>query len=453
MDALVCALSGGCGDDAERPPVGGNGGSTRDAAAAKDGSSSVDGSSTNPDGGALPDGSSSGGDASTTDGSAGETFDGSKVASLAAGVGFTCALSTTGRIKCWGANTLGQLGAPSTSGTVTAANAKLVNLGARATAISAVGSHACALLQGGAVRCWGANEAGELGVGTTGSVPRGPQPAVDLGAGHTATAIAAGGRNFPLAIGHTCALLDDGSVKCWGGNGRGQLGIGGATFANTNAPTTAVDLGGARAKAIAAGATHTCALLTDGMVRCWGDPTGSMRTATPFPVDLGTGSGSSAFTAVQLAANDQLTCALIDDSPYRLKCWGSNSAGQLGIGSTGGTTNVPTNEVQFGSKTPRVVAAGAAHACVIASDQNVRCWGSNAFGQLGTGTTISSSGPASNVELGLGRTARAIATGELHTCVVLDDGSVRCFGRNNFSQVGPASPAQVETPTLVDLRF
>ena len=195
----------------------------------------------------------------------------------------------------------------------------------------------CAVLSGGTVRCWGYGGDGALGYGNTTSVGATQTPAsvgpVNLGGGRTATAIAAGAY-------HTCALLDNGTVRCWGYGGDGRLGYGntnsvGAT--QTPGSVGPVDLGpGRTAEAITAGGAHTCAILDDGSVRCWGDGAyGQLgygntmsvgATQTPGsvgPVDLGPGR-----TAIAISAGDLHTCALLDDRSVR--CWGDGAYGRLG---------------------------------------------------------------------------------------------------------------------------
>ena len=219
--------------------------------------------------------------------------------------------------------------------------------GRRATRIAAGSFHTCALLDTGQIKCWGLNTVGTLGLGDASNRGDGfgemgdALPAVDLGTGHTATRIAAG--SF-----HTCALLDTSQVKCWGQNNAGQLGLGDASHRG-DAPgemgdaLPTVNLGiGRSATQLAAGEFHTCALLDTGQVKCWGqnnvgqlglgdtnfrgDGPGEMGDALPF-VNLGAGR-----VVIQIAAGFNHTCALLDNGTA--KCWGFNSDGELGLGDT-----------------------------------------------------------------------------------------------------------------------
>ncbi|WP_416356549.1 RCC1 domain-containing protein [Aureimonas phyllosphaerae] len=175
-----------------------------------------------------------------------------EVTRIAVGQGQTCALVQDGAVKCWGQNNLGQLGV---GNTVNTSSPGVAAVASGATAVSPGWFHTCALASGGAVRCWGNNQFGALGTGDT----------VNTSVAGVA-AIASGAASVAAGSQHTCALLSGGAVKCWGRNDSGQLGIGDTT--NTTVPGTAAIPSGATA--VAAGASHTCALLSGGQVKCWG---------------------------------------------------------------------------------------------------------------------------------------------------------------------------------------
>jgi len=383
----------------------------------------------------------------------------------------TCALLNNIYVKCWGYNDAGQLGLGDTNNRGDESGemgddlpAVDLGTGRTATAISAGSNHVCAILDNKSVKCWGGNYYGQLGLGDTNK--RGDAsgemgdnlPAVDLGTGRTATAISAGDS-------HTCAILDNKSVKCWGGNfWNGQLGLGdtndrGDASGEMGDNLPAVDLGtGRTATAIAAGGFQTCAILDDKSVKCWGknhhgqlglgdtnargDASGEMGDNLPA-VDLGTGR-----TATAIAAGYDYTCAILDDKS--VKCWGFNSSGQLGLGDTidrGGSPgemgdDLPVLDLGIG-RVATAIAAGSSHTCAILDDKSVKCWGNNRFGELGLGDT-NARGDASGemgdnlpaVDLGTGRSATAIATAPWRTCALLDDTSVKCWGRNVFGTLG-----------------
>ena len=188
---------------------------------------------------------------------------------------------------------------------------------------------------------------------------------------------------------HTCAILDNGDLKCWGRDNYGQLGDGG-TNTDTNAPSsTAINLGtGRTAVAVSAGESHTCAILDNGDV----------------------------------------------------KCWGSDQFGQLGDGGINTNTNAPSSTaVDLGTgRTAVAVSAGLGHVCAILDNGDAKCWGRDFFGQLGDGgSNTNTNAPSSTaINLGTGRTAVAVSAGQAHTCVILDNGDLKCWGYDNYGQLG-----------------
>lgn len=222
---------------------------------------------------------------------------------------------------------------------------------------------------------------------------------MNLGLGHTARAISAGGE-------HTCAILDDGTVRCWGYGGNGQLGYGSQSSAGATPATTPDKLG---------------------------------------PVNLGLG-----HTAVAISAGDLHTCAILDDGTVR--CWGYGANGQLGygninnVGDTPATTPDKLGAVNLGGHRAEAISAGGSHTCAILDDATVRCWGFAFYGQLGYGNQNNAGGTLANtpdklgpVNLGSGHTARAISAGSAHTCAVLEDATVHCWGDGADGRLGYAN--------------
>ncbi len=289
----------------------------------------------------------------------------------------TCALVTGGQARCWGTNTRGQLG-NGLSGGVSATPVAVTGLSG-ATQISVGASHACVLVTGGQVRCWGSNSAGQLGNGT--SVDSATPVAVTGLSG--ATQISAGSR-------HTCALVTGGQVRCWGINASGQLGNG--TFVDSATPVAVTGLSGATQ--ITVGTSHTCVLVTGGQVRCWGINNFGQLGA-------GVVGGSSATLvavtglsgATQISSGDSHTCALVTGGQAR--CWGKNDAGGLGNGTTGGSSATPVGVTGLSGATR--IAPGAAHTCALVAGGQARCWGSNFVGQLGLTRLILSTAPVTVV--------------------------------------------------------
>jgi alpha-tubulin suppressor-like RCC1 family protein len=315
--------------------------------------------------------------------------------------------------------------------------------------ISAGYHHTCVIMSGatpasgGAVRCWGNNYSGVLGLGHTNTIgdDESPTTNVDLG-GAKATAVAVG--SF-----HSCALLVGGAVRCWGPNGGGELGHSeNLIVGDDESPTVNVNLGGASATAITAQANRSCALLSTGSVVCWGSQYG----ATPTPIDLG---GS---TAVAVSSGGSNTCALLVGGIVR--CWGRNHRGQLGLSYINNLSDNPPGNVNLGGATATAVSGGANSVCVLLTGGAVRCWGENAYGSLGLGHTDmigDDESPLVNVSLG-GQTAVGIslsgdhqAISNAHACVVLSGGAVRCWGQNFEGQLGLAHTNHIgdnETPAV-----
>ncbi len=343
----------------------------------------------------------------------------SGVASLSAGSGHTCALTKTGGVKCWGHNYTGQLGDGTTADKATPAD--VVGLASGVAAISAGGNHTCALTTDGGAKCWGANYVGQLGDSTWGNrlVP------VDVaGLGSKVASLSAG-------FDHTCALTTAGGVKCWGDNDYGQLGNG--TIADKSMPVDVVGLASGVA-AISAGGSHTCALMAEGGVRCWGDNDyGQLGDATTTnkntPIDV-VGLGRS---MMALTAGNSHTCVLTTEG--RVKCWGNNSAGQLGD-NTIASKSTPVDVVGLGNGMTTVYA-GLYHTCALTGGGGVKCWGDNGSGQLGSGTTADKLTPVDVVGLSSGVTA--LSAGFDHTCALTTSGGGKCWGANFNGQLGDGS--------------
>ncbi len=341
-----------------------------------------------------------------------------------AGGNFSCALMADGAARCWGTNSFGELGNSTTTNRATPTTVTGLT---DAVSITTGASHACALFANRTVKCWGGNSFGQLGDSTT---TNRATPTTVTGLADAVT-VAAG--SF-----HTCALRANGSAKCWGLNSAGRLGD--STTTNRAAPTAVTGL--TSATAITAGGSHTCALLADGTAKCWGaNGSGQLGDTTtinrPTP---GTVTGLSGATAI--AAGSGHTCALLADGTA--KCWGNNSSGQLGDG----TTTVRTAPTAISGLIGAVaISAGDSHSCAVVTDGTATCWGTNLFGKLGDGTAVDRNSPTSAVAGSTGAVALTASTA--HTCAVLADGNAKCWGDNNFGQLGNSTTTDRLTPTAV----
>jgi alpha-tubulin suppressor-like RCC1 family protein len=251
-------------------------------------------------------------------------------------------------------------------------------------------------------------------------------------------------------------VLDDHKIVCWGYNNAGQLGLG--DLSDRRSPTS-VNLGtGRTALGVSNAFETTCALLDTSQMTCWGDNgsgelgMGDIRSRSTPGAVVNLGTGRSAL-AVANAFLD--TCALLDN--HQLKCWGWNNEGVLGYGDTTERHSPANATIYLGSgRSAQALAMGegnnAGHICVVLDSGDVKCWGDNDFGELGYGDTNARRSPANAaVSLGSGRTAKAISTGYAHTCALLDNGTVSCWGHNSSGQVGSGDSSSHYSPTLVSL--
>lgn len=361
---------------------------------------------------------------------------------LALGHEATCVILDNGNLRCWGNNNVGQLGLGISTTPVgrdqTPDSFPTVDLGGRSVAEVATGElHTCARLDDGAVRCWGGQTFGPM-LGVPGSPSRvgDGEPPTSIGPvnlGGSATAVASG--NFS-----SCAILADGSMRCWGAGDNGRLGYGNTNDIGddeTPAAAGAVPLGPARtATAVTIGNRHACALLDDGTIRCWGE-----RDAIPGQVaaigddepasagPLVTAADLGGEPAVAVSAGNRSTCAVAADGD--VYCWGR------GVGarhSTGADTNVPVpTRVDLGGRTAVALDHGFDHVCVVFDDGGVGCWGLGANGRLGYGSIddVGDDEPPlskGTVDVGVGRTVKSVSAGAKATCVLLDNDTVRCWG-------------------------
>lgn len=295
------------------------------------------------------------------------------VAALGVGLGHACALKADGGVVCWGANDHGQVGNGTSGGSVAVASPVVDDHGvplANIRAIAVGDNHSCALRSDKTAVCWGDNSTGQLGDGGSSTASVNPVPkTVAL---TTIAALAAGAR-------HSCAGLDDGSVWCWGGNEEGQLGT--APSMGTSSPMEVVNKAGAPLSvgAVTAGASHTCAVGRDHKLVCWGtDNAGQLGDGMTATTSLPVVAASLGTHVVAAAAGREVTCVLGDDA--HVSCFGLNDGGQAGQPPSANVL-VPT-AVAIDLAT--AVAAGNASGCARRAGGRLSCWG----GSEGGGASI-----------------------------------------------------------------
>jgi alpha-tubulin suppressor-like RCC1 family protein len=355
----------------------------------------------------------------------------------ASGLRFSCALNNTNGVQCWGANNTGQLG----NGTTTASlvPVQVTGLTSGVIDIAATDSSVCALMSNGGVKCWGDNSLGQLGnrdaTLTDSNTP------VDVYSLQSGVVALDGGTS------HMCALLTTGGVKCWGSNSNGQIGDGAVGRA-----LWPVDVLGLRSgvAAISAGDIHTCAVLIDGTAKCWGDDAsgslGNTGSSSETPVTVAVDSTGTPLTGIMaISAGNGQTCALLTTGG--LKCWGLNAWSQLGNNSTA-NASYPVN-VSGLSSGVAAVSAGNNFTCAVLANGSAQCWGLNNYGQLGDGTITNRSTPVSVSGLSSGVANISTSLGFAHACVALAAGGVRCWGYNGYGQLGNNTQTNSNTPITV----
>jgi alpha-tubulin suppressor-like RCC1 family protein len=344
---------------------------------------------------------------------------------IAGGQGHTCILLNSSAVKCWGLNDNGQLG----NGTFTNSSTP-INVSGLSSGVSAISTrynHTCAVLSSGAVKCWGNNPVGQLGDGTT---TRSNTPVNVSGLSSGVSTISTGNN-------HSCALLRNGGVKCWGDGGKTGDGTDTVRY-------TPVDVSGLSSGVIAISAAgyHTCAVLSTGAVKCWGsDDNGSLGNgggAANAPGGAITGLSSG---VIAIASGERHNCVLL--SSGGVQCWGKNESGQLGNGTT---LSSATPVTVSGISSAVAISAAFSTSCALLSSGALKCWGSNGSGQFGDGTITSSTAPVTVSGI---NSAVTMGNGIYHTCAVLSTSVVKCWGSNGSGQLGDGTTTQRLTPVSV----
>lgn len=385
---------------------------------------------------------------------------------VAAGGAHTCAIFDTRDVRCWGSNAQGELGAgvvspPGSASVVPAVSPSPLRAGQLASISAIFGGgrgvtgntegFSCAVDTASALKCWGDNRQGQLGRGMD-------PPDAGMDAGTDADADAAvvdagpppalvfadpapGAVNVPpvlsvaLGLQHACSLHAGGVVNCWGSAANGELGrdLGGATM--THFPGPPALPGGETVTHVSTGNAHTCVRYQSATVSCWGNNAlgqlGNPDNSTTPPKVAGVANVAS------IHAGDFITCAVLNDGSAT--CWGTNGQGQLGRGTIGAADPAPGAVLLPPGRNVRKLVMGHGHSCALLDDGSVTCWGNNQFGQCGRDMAdggVSSNYPTPIIVAGVANVID-IAAGGAHTCAVIDTGRVLCWGKHTEGQLGP----------------
>jgi len=347
---------------------------------------------------------------------------------MSAGYAHNCLVTTKGKLQCWGYNVSGQVGDGTTTNVLAPVTVSGLSKGTKAVAPGYY--HTCALTTKGKAKCWGYNGYGALGNNTTANslVPV------------TVYGLSKGVKAISASYLHTCALTTKGKVLCWGDNTYGQLGDN--TTTNSLKPVTVYGLSKG-VKAISAGYLHTCALTTKGKVLCWGNngsgqlgdntTTNSLKPVTVYGLSKGVKAISAGYTT---------TCATTTKG--KAKCWGDNTYGQLGNGTT--TSSPKPVTVSGLSKGVKATKPGVLHTCALTTKGKVLCWGNNAYGELGDNSTTNSTTPVAVYNLDK---STKVSLGYIHTCALTAKKAIKCWGNNSVGQLGDNTTTGSPMPVKV----
>jgi alpha-tubulin suppressor-like RCC1 family protein len=350
---------------------------------------------------------------------------------LTSGLFHTCVQYMSGRIKCWGSNIDGQLGNGTTADSYVPVDVAILSMNVDTTVAS--GNGTCAILSDGTLQCWGNNDSGELGDGTT-ITRSAPAPVLGL----PATVSGAG-----LGSQHGCALLNDATVKCWGSNYMNALGN--HNTADSLTPTDVYNVNSARS--ISVEVNTSCVVLNGGSINCWGSNSSGQlgngnTVSTNVPVVVSNIPTSASTKATQVSVSGSSVCALLSDKT--VMCWGANG-GLLGNNDTTNSA-VP---VQVKGITNATYVAGP---CALLADSTVKCWGNNGYGQLGNNNYTGQLVPVSVVgPLGSGTLSgvSAISHSSGSACALVSPNQVYCWGENTRGQLGNGTTSKSPIPVLV----
>ena len=402
---------------------------------------------------------------------------------IGSGTDYSCVVTASGGVKCWGNGEDGRLG----NGADNNVNYPMDVIASQGSSdllsnivqISVGAAHTCALTSSGGVKCWGKGEYGRLGNGVDNNV----NYPVDVIASQGSTDLLSNVVQVSAGVYHTCALTSSGNVKCWGSGLSGELGNGAnGDSADTNYPVDVIASSGSTSplsdvSQINVGRETTCALTSLGGVKCWGKGgSGELGNGangnTTYPVDVIASSGNTLPLSdiVQINGGSSYMCALT--SSEKVKCWGFGMYGRLGSGSDH-SSNTPVDVIASKGSTSLLsdvvqINGGSTHTCALISSGRVKCWGRRKMGQLGDGNALSQytnavlnpsyngayiSWPvdviASQGSTSLLSEVVQIGTGEDRNCVLMSSGRVKCWGVGNTGSLGNGQSITANHPVDV----
>ncbi len=373
-----------------------------------------------------------------------------KVVSLHVGLGRTCAILDDGALRCWGS---GYLGHAEDVGVVgdneDPADVPDVPTGGAVKSVALGGNFTCLLYEEGNVRCFGNNSSGELGYGHTDDIFEPPSELDDVSLGEPAKQIVAAGS-------FTCAVLESGAVRCWGRFHLGCSGYGTEEddVGDDEVPSdeAAIEVGNA-VEELSAGGAYVCALLAggDGRVRCWGfaingglgygeEGEGALDCLGDNEAPSARGDVDTEYPVERISSYGASNCVIYQET-HDVSCWGDGVLGHGNDDPESFGDNEPAGAAPNVTLGGTAVELGGGPKCALMSDDSVRCWGTNEFGQLGLGHTETLGDDEDVLEsdaIDLGGPVAKLAHGlvERHMCALLVDGTVRCWGLNDGGQLG-----------------
>ena len=360
---------------------------------------------------------------------------------ISAGNYHTCMTLSSGEAYCWGNNDAGQLGNGTTTHEPVYSPSFVVGLPGLTRQLSAGWQNSCALTTEGSVFCWGYN----MRQFPVWSQPEDPisTPVKIAGLSEDVTALSLGSM-------FACALTHSGSVYCWGENGSNQLGDG--TSTDRLSPVAVIDLP-PNVIAVSTGASHACAMTGEGDVVCWGgNQYGQIGDASNLPRSSPVHVKNLSDKIIAISAGGYHSCALTRAGT--VQCWGNNAAGELGVNIASSTCLNDIGDQVACVSTPQTlggfdsavvaISAGMFHTCALTRNGTVYCWGYNEFGQVGDGTLTNVSAP--KAISGISGSVLSLTAGAQHTCVIVASGSAYCWGDNQVGQLGDGTTITRLTP-------